>query len=76
MDDKLNHLLMNAPERSLILLEDIDAAFNKRVQSSEDGYDRSMLMGQVTGSILTSFQIPILRDILWTSQRSRRRRFR
>ena len=37
MDDKLNHLLMNAPERSIILLEDIDAAFNKRVQSSSDG---------------------------------------
>lgn len=37
MDDKLNHLLINAPERSIILLEDIDAAFNKRVQSSDDG---------------------------------------
>lgn len=44
MDDKLNHLLMNAPERSLILLEDIDAAFNKRVQSSEDGYERFILL--------------------------------
>jgi len=38
MDDKLNHLLMNAPERSFILLEDVDAAFNNRVQTSEDGY--------------------------------------
>ncbi|KAG8939653.1 hypothetical protein FRC04_006100 [Tulasnella sp. 424] len=38
MDDKLNHLLLNAPGRSFILLEDIDAAFNKRVQSSSDGY--------------------------------------
>ncbi len=37
MDDKLNHLLMNAPERSFILLEDVDAAFNNRVQTSEDG---------------------------------------
>lgn len=37
MDDKLNHLLMNAPERSFILLEDIDAAFNKRVQTGDDG---------------------------------------
>lgn len=26
-DDKLNHLLTNVPERSLILLEDVDAAF-------------------------------------------------
>ena len=36
-DDKLFHLLSNAPERSFILIEDIDAAFNKRVQTSEDG---------------------------------------
>jgi chaperone BCS1 len=36
-DDKLNYLLGIAPERSFILLEDIDAAFNKRVQTSEDG---------------------------------------
>jgi chaperone BCS1 len=36
-DDKLNHLLSNAPERSFILIEDVDAAFNKRVQTSEDG---------------------------------------
>lgn len=38
MDDKLTHLLMNTPERSIILLEDVDAAFNKRVQTSDDGY--------------------------------------
>lgn len=37
MDDKLIHLMVNAPERSIILLEDVDAAFNKRVQSSSDG---------------------------------------
>lgn len=36
-DDKLNHLLSNAIDRSIILIEDIDAAFNKRVQTSEDG---------------------------------------
>ena len=36
-DDKLFHLLSNAPERSIILMEDVDAAFNKRVQTSEDG---------------------------------------
>jgi len=36
-DDKLFHLLSNAPERSFVLIEDIDAAFNKRVQTSEDG---------------------------------------
>lgn len=37
MDDKLNHLLLNAPGRSFILLEDIDSAFNKRVQTHADG---------------------------------------
>ena len=36
--DKLNHLLSNIPERSVVLIEDVDAAFNKRVQTSEDGY--------------------------------------
>ncbi|EGN93281.1 hypothetical protein SERLA73DRAFT_116074 [Serpula lacrymans var. lacrymans S7.3] len=41
-DDKLNHLLSNAPERSFVLIEDIDAVFNKRVQTSEDGYQSSV----------------------------------
>jgi chaperone BCS1 len=36
-DDKLNYLMSNVPERSFILIEDVDAAFNKRVQTSEDG---------------------------------------
>lgn len=36
-DDKLNHLLGLVPERSFVLLEDIDSAFNRRVQTSEDG---------------------------------------
>ena len=36
-DDKLNHLLTNVPDRSFILIEDVDAAFRKRVQTSEDG---------------------------------------
>ncbi|KAF8911979.1 BCS1 N terminal-domain-containing protein [Gymnopilus junonius] len=41
-DDKLFHLMSNAPERSFILIEDIDAAFNKRVQTTEDGYQSSV----------------------------------
>ena len=41
-DDKLIHLLANTPERSFVLIEDIDAAFNKRVQSSADGYQSSV----------------------------------
>jgi mitochondrial chaperone BCS1 len=36
-DDRLFHLLSNIPERSIVLIEDIDAAFNRRSQTSEDG---------------------------------------
>ena len=36
-DDKLALLLSQAPSRSIILMEDVDSAFNKRVQVSEDG---------------------------------------
>lgn len=35
-DDKLNHLLSLAPERSIILLEDIDAAFPSRTRGDAD----------------------------------------
>ncbi|KZT73577.1 hypothetical protein DAEQUDRAFT_735324 [Daedalea quercina L-15889] len=41
-DDKLIHLLSNAPEHSFVLIEDVDAAFNKRVQTSADGYQSSV----------------------------------
>ncbi|KAA8892929.1 P-loop containing nucleoside triphosphate hydrolase protein [Sphaerosporella brunnea] len=37
-DDRLNYLLSNLPERSIALLEDVDAAFANRRQVSEDGY--------------------------------------
>ncbi|CCD23814.1 bifunctional AAA family ATPase chaperone/translocase BCS1 NDAI_0C01530 [Naumovozyma dairenensis CBS 421] len=37
-DDRLNHLMNNMPERSILLLEDIDAAFDKRSQTIEGGY--------------------------------------
>lgn len=37
-DDKLNHLLGLVPDRSIILLEDVDSAFNRRTQTSEDGF--------------------------------------
>ncbi len=41
-DDKLNHLLSNAPDRSILLLEDVDAAFFGRQQAAEDGYQASV----------------------------------
>ncbi|ODV67764.1 hypothetical protein HYPBUDRAFT_107768 [Hyphopichia burtonii NRRL Y-1933] len=37
-DDRLNHLMNHIPERSILLLEDIDAAFNKRKQTEEKGF--------------------------------------
>lgn len=38
-DDRLNHLLTIIPRRTLVLLEDADAAFsNRRVQTDADGY--------------------------------------
>ena len=37
-DDKLNHLLLNVPARTLVLLEDADAAFGNRRQVDDDGY--------------------------------------
>lgn len=36
-DDRLNYLLNNLPEKSIVLLEDIDAAFINR-RKSEDGF--------------------------------------
>ncbi|KAJ5155883.1 hypothetical protein N7492_008686 [Penicillium capsulatum] len=38
-DDRLNHLLTIVPNRTLVLLEDVDAAFsNKRTQTEADGF--------------------------------------
>ncbi|KAL8716316.1 MAG: hypothetical protein Q9220_000221 [cf. Caloplaca sp. 1 TL-2023] len=38
-DDRLNYLLTIIPKRTLVLLEDVDAAFsNRRTQSESDGY--------------------------------------
>lgn len=37
-DDRLAYLMNNIPEHTILLLEDIDAAFNNRAQSSEKGY--------------------------------------
>lgn len=37
-DDLLNQLLVNVPARSIVLLEDADAAFTNRRQREDDGY--------------------------------------
>ncbi|CAG8441676.1 3125_t:CDS:2 [Ambispora leptoticha] len=41
-DDRMNHLLSNAPERSIILLEDIDAAFTKRLAPNQQSYQSTV----------------------------------
>lgn len=42
-DDRLNHLMNHIPKRSILLLEDIDAAFNKREQMGADsGYQNGV----------------------------------
>ncbi|KAJ1972219.1 Complex III assembly protein translocase and chaperone [Dimargaris xerosporica] len=41
-DDRLNHLLTVTPERSFLLLEDVDAAFSQRKQADKEGF-RSMV---------------------------------
>ena len=38
-DDRLNHLMSNVPPRTVVLLEDADAAFSNRTQSDEHGYN-------------------------------------
>ncbi|KAI9661005.1 MAG: hypothetical protein M1821_009332 [Bathelium mastoideum] len=37
-DDRLNHLLTNIPPRTIVLLEDADAAFTNRAKAQEDGF--------------------------------------
>ncbi|XP_077268035.1 mitochondrial chaperone BCS1 [Temnothorax americanus] len=49
-DDRLNHLLAVAPQQTIVLLEDIDAAFTSREDSKEvkaayDGLNRVTLSG-------------------------------
>lgn len=37
-DDKLNHLLLKVPQRTIVLLEDVDVAFANRKEPGADGY--------------------------------------
>ena len=49
-DDRLNHLMSIAPQQSIILLEDIDAAFVKRKE--EDHAGKNMYMNRVSSLTL------------------------
>lgn len=49
-DDRLNHLLSMAPQRSIVLLEDVDAAFvsreeNSKVKTAYQGLSRVTFSG-------------------------------
>lgn len=50
-DDRLNYLMNNIPERSILLLEDIDAAFNKRDQSKEQGFTSGVTFSGLLNSL-------------------------
>ena len=51
-DDKLNHLLSNAPERCILLLEDVDAAFLGRSKATEaDGYQANVTFSGLLNSL-------------------------
>ena len=47
-DDRLNHLMSIAPQQSIILLEDIDAAFVKREEDDQGG--QNMYLNRVRRS--------------------------
>ena len=61
-DDRLNHLMSIAPQQSIILLEDIDAAFVKREEEDQGGQNMylnrvSRLYGSCNQPIRTAFVI-------------------
>lgn len=74
MDDKMAALMAQAPERSFILFEDVDAAFNKRVQTSADGFVL-LHFPLVLPASLPVEQISKWGDILWVPKRTRWSRF-
>lgn len=49
-DDRMNYLMNNLPERSIMLLEDIDAAFIKRTKN-DDGYYNGVTFSGLLNSL-------------------------
>ena len=59
-DDRLNHLMSVAPQQSIILLEDIDAAFVKRTDEKEEGRTSGYInrvTNRVTVILLTNLSV-------------------
>ncbi|OLL22730.1 Mitochondrial chaperone BCS1 [Neolecta irregularis DAH-3] len=75
-DDRLNHLLTNVPEQSILLLEDIDAAFSGRSQSDDQGYQSGVTFSGLLNALdgvasceerlifMTTNHVQILEDAL------------
>lgn len=68
-DDRLNHLLSVAPQQSIILLEDVDAAF---VSREENAQSKSMTVScmcnlqRVKHMLLASRLVMVLHDLWFT----------
>lgn len=50
-DDRLNHLMNHVPDRSILLLEDIDAAFSERKQADDQGYASGVTFSGLLNSL-------------------------
>ncbi|KAF8921114.1 BCS1 N terminal-domain-containing protein [Mucidula mucida] len=50
-DDLFALLLAKAPPKTFLLIEDLDGAFNKRVQTSSDGYQSSVTFSGVLNAL-------------------------
>ncbi|KAJ3009644.1 hypothetical protein HKX48_007814, partial [Thoreauomyces humboldtii] len=50
-DDRLSHLLNHAPPRSIILLEDVDAAFINRSQTDKQGFQSMVTFSGLLNSL-------------------------
>ncbi|KAI8914939.1 BCS1 N terminal-domain-containing protein [Powellomyces hirtus] len=50
-DDRLSHLLNHAPPRSIILLEDVDAAFINRAQTDKQGFSSMVTFSGLLNSL-------------------------
>lgn len=51
-DDRLNHLMSVAPQQSIILLEDIDAAFVKKDDVTDGSKRENVYMNRVSSPSL------------------------
>jgi len=66
-DDRLNHLMSIAPQQSIILLEDIDAAFSKR--DGDDGKTGNKSSGYYPNHVTFSGLLNCLDGVVSTEER-------